>query len=371
MKPYLVDVPVLLFVFIRPDTLAEVFKEIKRARPSMLILASDGPRPNQNEDLSKILKSREIVEQVDWDCKVYKLYFDTNQGLYVMVQKALDFAFYYTDRCIFLEDDVVPSQSFFPFCAELLERYKEDLRINMICGMNHLGKYTKPEADYFFSEAAAIWGFAMWKRTYLGFYDACYGKSEYTMERLKDKNKNRKPFNKDLKEYYKYHTVNGHPGGPEFYLRFTGCSQSRLNIIPTKNLIKNIGFGEGATHSAGELVKLPLSVQKIFNMKVYKLTFPLAHPDYVIGDTRYEQLQDKITANGHPLRLGIRKAEGFWRRLFYGDYKKLHTKVKKYLLKTFSYSIILLQSGLETGSFLFHKYVQLEKSNKKNTNKIK
>ncbi|BCJ94684.1 hypothetical protein acsn021_22530 [Anaerocolumna cellulosilytica] len=365
MKPYLVDVPVLLFVFIRPDTLTKVFNEIKKARPRILILASDGPRDNHPEDMEKILKSREIVNEVDWDCKVYKLYFENNQGLYVMVQKALDFTFYYTDRCIFLEDDVVPSQSFFPFCAELLEKYKDDLRINMICGMNHLGIYKEPEADYFFTEAAAIWGFAMWKRTYLGFYDACYGKSNYTMGRLKEKTRNRKPFYKNLREYCVNQTVNGHLGGPEFYLRFTGCSQNRLNIIPKKNLIKNIGFGEGATHSAGDLAKLPLSVQKVFNMKVYPLTFPLTHPDYVIGDAKYEQLQDKITANNHPLMLALRKAEGFFRRLYYDKSACFKVSAGKYLLKLLYYSIVTFQSSLELGSFLLHKYILVIKGHKK------
>jgi hypothetical protein len=362
LKPYLADVPVLLFVFIRPDTLKEVFQEIKKARPSMLILASDGPRDNHPEDKEKISKSREIVEQVDWDCKVYKLYFETNQGLYVMVQKALDFTFYYTDRCIFLEDDVVPSQSFFPFCAELLEKYKEDLRINMICGMNHLGTYKETDADYFFTEAAAIWGFAMWKRTYLGFYDACYGKSNYTMARLKDKTRNRRLFYKNLKEYYKTNTVNGHLGGPEFYLRFTGCSQNRLNIVPKKNLIKNIGFGEGATHSAGELKQLPYRVQKVFNMKTHQLTFPLTHPDYVIGDTRYEYLQNKITANNYPLLAALRKGEGFIRRRYYDNHTNVTSKYVKFLLKLLYHGIVTFQCSFELVSFLLYKYVSFMKT---------
>ena len=45
------------------------------------------------------------------------------------------------DRGIVLEDDDVVSDSFFYFCEELLEKYKDDERINMICGMNHLGHY--------------------------------------------------------------------------------------------------------------------------------------------------------------------------------------------------------------------------------------
>lgn len=359
MKPYLVDVPVLLFVFVRPDTLAVVFEEVKKARPSMLFLASDGPRTHKPGDKERIRKSREIVEQVDWDCKVYKLYFDTNQGLYQMVQKALDFTFYYTDRCIFLEDDVVPSQSFFPFCAQLLEKYKDDLRINLICGMNHLGEYPEPTADYFFTDAAAIWGFALWKRTYMEFYDSCYGRSTYIMKMLRDKTRNRKGFYTNLKEYYEKHTVNGHPGGPEFFIRLTGCSQNRVNILPARNLIKNIGYGEGATHSAGDLKLLPSRVQKIFDMKVYELEFPLKHPQYVISDSRFERKQNLVTANNHPLRAVSRRAEGCLRRFYYKDKSGLKEDVTVFFGSVFCRIITFMQTGMELGSFILHKSTKL------------
>lgn len=82
MKPYLVDVPVLLFVFIRPDTLEKVFEVIREARPSKLFLVSDGPRINNEADRKLIEESRTIVNNIDWECEVNRLYFDENQGMY-------------------------------------------------------------------------------------------------------------------------------------------------------------------------------------------------------------------------------------------------------------------------------------------------
>ena len=79
-------------------------------------------------------------EEIDWECTVYKFYEDHNNGLYTMGRKVADFIWETVDRCIFLEDDHIPSISFFRYCAELLEHYKDDLRIECICGMNHLGK---------------------------------------------------------------------------------------------------------------------------------------------------------------------------------------------------------------------------------------
>lgn len=316
-KPYLVDVPVLLFVYIRPNTLRCVFDVIKEARPSKLFLISDGPRPGKPDDRLRIAESRKIVEEIDWDCDVYPLYYEENHGLYSMVKEALDFVFYYVDRCIFLEDDVVPSISFFRYCAELLERYQDDIRINMICGMNHLGVYSEPGTDYFFSEASSIWGFALWRRTYQAFYDHTYGADKYTLDRLKENAKKYKAFIKALDGYYQNELYEGHIAGPEFYLRFIVCSQNKVNIVPKYNMISNIGFCEGSTHAPNELRKMPKGIQKMFQMKTYEYAFPLQHPRYIASDKKYEKKVLRILARNHPIVAFYRKCEGLFRRIYF------------------------------------------------------
>ena len=323
MKEHLVNVPVLLFVFIRPDSLKRVFEVIKEARPSIIFLVSDGPRENVKTDKERIEASRKIVEDIDWDCKIYKLYSDVNQGMYATIRRALDYTFSIVDRCIFLEDDVVPSVSFFQYCDELLEKYKDDFRINMICGMNHLVEYDKPDADYFFSEAASIWGFARWRRTYEAFYDITYGTDHYIMARMKENAKKDRAFKLALEEYYRNEIINGHIAGPEFFLRFIMYSQNKINIIPKKNMIQNIGFTEGSTHATNELRKMSKGIQQVFNMKTYDCTFPLKHPKYVIADKNYEKKQNRIMAKNHSLISIYRKCEGIIRRIYFGDSKLL------------------------------------------------
>ena len=44
MKPALVDVSVLILFFNRPKLLAQVFEQVKKARPARLFLYQDGPR---------------------------------------------------------------------------------------------------------------------------------------------------------------------------------------------------------------------------------------------------------------------------------------------------------------------------------------
>lgn len=129
MKPYLVDVPVKINIWTRPECQRKQFEVIKQARPSILFVTSDGGRNEREWQL--IYQNRKIYdEEIDWDCKVYKLYMDHNLGMYAMGEKRTELIWNTVDRCIMLEDDILPSVSFFQYCAELLEKYKDDERIN-------------------------------------------------------------------------------------------------------------------------------------------------------------------------------------------------------------------------------------------------
>jgi hypothetical protein len=318
-KTSLVDVPVLLLVFVRPDKLRQVFDVIKKARPSVLLLVSDGPRKDVASDLKNITDSRKVVEDIDWDCQVHKLYFEENHGMYATFKNALDYTFSIVDRCIFLEDDIVTSVSFFQFCADLLEKYKDDLRVNMICGMNHLGEYKGPQSDYFFSRGASIWGHAYWRRTYEQFYNFDYGDDQYIMDLVIEDDVQYNVFSDVFKGYLKDKNFGGHPAGPEFFLYLNRCLNSFVNIIPTKNMVQSIGYGDESSHST-HLHKLPAAIQALYNMKIHEYEFPLKHPKYVISDNNYFREIMKITARSHPFLKFCRKSESIFRRIVYSDF---------------------------------------------------
>ena len=166
MKPYLVDVPVAIQAFIRPQMLEQQWAVIKEARPSVLFVRSDGPRDTVPTDAELIAKSRAITEDIDWECTVYRLYEEKNIGMYGMMKKCPPFIWSKVDRCIFLEDDQIPSVSYFRFCAELLEKYKDDLRIERITGVNLCEKWEDTPDDYLFARVPTSSGTAMWRRSY-------------------------------------------------------------------------------------------------------------------------------------------------------------------------------------------------------------
>ena len=317
MKEYLVDVPVLLDAFVRPHKLKEVFESIKKARPSTLFIVSDGPREGYPNDWEKIQQSRSIVEDIDWDCKVYKLYYEKNLGMYGRTHTK-EFIFSKVDRFIRLEDDIVPHPDFFRLAAELLEKYKDDLRINMICGMNHLGVYDQQGADYFFTKAESIWGFATWKRSYdskekMNFN---YNSSSYLTKLIKMRAKDYNRFKEELINYPIDDNYGGHPPGSEFWFRYNVMAQNQLNIVVSKNMINCIGYGSDSTHSA-ELKRLTRSKQKLYNMKTHGLDFPIKHPACIVEDKIYEKKVNNIMRPKNIFIRSLRFIENVLRYLLY------------------------------------------------------
>lgn len=318
--PALTNIPVLLMIFVRPEKLVESFGEVKKARPSKLLIVSDGPRLTHPNDKKLNEECKKIVLDIDWECEIFYKYSEVNQGMYVTAYESLKWAFGLVDRLVFLEDDVVPNQSFFPFCEELLEKYKDDLRIHSICGMNHAGIYTPPTADYFFAKAGSIWGFALWKRTFDTFeYDLNFSQDVYSFNLLI--NSYQKTYRKHKKEAIlskrNKFEENNEMGDFELINSASFFLSNGVMIIPKKNMINCIGISENAGHNVNHPLKLPKSLRRLFYMETYELSFPISHPKYVIADPDYEKLVLNYMGKNGLVRFS-RRVEGIIRRLFYG-----------------------------------------------------
>lgn len=326
MKEWLVDVPVQINIWIRPEQQRRQFEIIREARPRILFLVSDGGR-NQ-EEWDAIGENRRMYdEEVDWDCEIYRTYKDENCGMYYMAGEIYSLVWSKVDRCIFLEDDILPSVSYFQFCAEILERYKDDLRVSMVCGMNHAKEWESEHVDYFFSRRGSIWGLAFWKRTYELNWNTDYQENPYLLDALFSWTKDKKDYKAQAMSYIRTGYCDGHPPGPEFYLKNSHFAQYQLAIIPSKNMIRNIGFGESSAHG-DSLERLPRATRRLFDMPTYELEFPLRHPNFVIPDVKYEAEHARITGYGHPIISRFRQIERFFLILKSGDFDYLLQKVK-------------------------------------------
>ncbi len=328
MKDYLVDVPVKLNIWIRPECQRAQFEVIKQARPSTLFLMSDGGR-NEKEWEAIYANRRIFDEEIDWNCTVYKIYEDYNNGLYAMGKKCTSFIWSKVDRCIFLEDDHIPAVSFFRYCAELLEKYKDDERIEMICGHNpHVTYEDASPYDYYFTENGwSIWGLATWKRaSYNREYPFDYADNEYIKRCLKD---NLNDFwYKKVEGYCDGKLVDNHVPGGEYFHAVNSVLFHRLTIMPTRNMIKNIGY-VGAHFDNEKQSKKKM----YFGAPTYEIDFPIKHPKYVIDDKYYGREYDKLLnhVKVHPVIYFFKRIKNFFMLLFGG---KLISVLKKKMYPT-------------------------------------
>lgn len=161
------NIPVLLIIFNRPETTKKVFQRIELIKPKKLYIVADGPRSEKEIDLIK--QSREIVEKVNWDCEIHKKYSSNNLGCGINVSEGITWFFEKEEMGIILEDDVIPSLSFFEFAEKLLHKYKDDTRIMHISAVRYNEERSRDNYSYFFSRYAHIYGWATWKRAWNEF----------------------------------------------------------------------------------------------------------------------------------------------------------------------------------------------------------
>jgi hypothetical protein len=274
-------------------------ERIRQAEPPKLFVGADGPRPDHPDDTKNCEEAREVATRVDWDCEVHTLFRDENLGLKEAVSSAITWFFEHVEKGIILEDDCVPHPTFFPYCENLLERYRGDTRVSMISGQNPLGTWKENEGSYHFSHFGGVWGWATWREMW-SMYDidedtagpdyvwkileGALGDKHQVVLRSRGVNR---ALSGDLESWaYQW-----------FYARLLNHT---LTVAPSRNLITNIGFGETATHTT----KANNRRQESGNIE-----FPLTPPKVVFPDQKYDRewFRRVRNLNGYSLKRVIKR----------------------------------------------------------------
>lgn len=307
--------PVLFIIFNRPDTTAKVFEAIRAAAPSRLYVAADGPRSDRPGEAALCNDARSIATAVDWPCTLKTLFRDSNLGCGDGPRTAIDWFFEQENEGIILEDDCLPSPQFFPFCKELLDRYRADHRIMAVCGSNYAPKRLTSNESYYFSYFPDIWGWATWRRAW-NLYDRNLTRwSEFKsighsapLERMPEWRY----------RYWKCHFDLTEEGKEvdwwDYQWIFTVLHAGGLACYPTRNLVSNLGFRPDATHTkvAAETQSLP----SIANLPVASILFPLTHPKKIVRNERMERSFDMARFGIGPRPTYLTRAyKGFLRRI--------------------------------------------------------
>lgn len=263
--------PVAFIIFNRPDTTERVFAEIAKAKPTKLLVVADGARTDKAGEAEKVAATRSIIDRVDWDCEVLTNYSDSNLGCKHRVSSGIDWVFEQVEECIILEDDCLPDPTFFRFCQELLERYRNDQRIGMISGDNFQFGNRRNDDSYYFSKYVHIWGWATWRDRWQSSYDVELKKWPAIRDGgwVEDIVGNKKEVANWMKIFDC--TYKGVIDTWDYQWVFANWIEGRINIVPNVNLISNIGFArDDATHTTGNNIAA--------NMQIYSIDFPMKNP---------------------------------------------------------------------------------------------
>ena len=264
------DTPVLLIGFNRPELLQRVIDRLREVRPRSVFLAVDGPRTMHPDDLGRVQHVRDCANQLDWDCDVQTLFREENLGCGRAVSGAITWFFSHVDAGIILEDDILPDRSFFPYAEELLDRYRDDQRVIGVSGSSYLPPdVTTTHDSYRFSIIPNIWGWATWSDRWDRYqFDIQGWRRRLPSRRL-------------------WHWVHHSPWAFAFWsaqfdlvgrhridtwdlqLVAAAMATGGLTATPNTNLVENIGWGEGSTHTQ----RVPRHLQPVQSVE-----FPLRHP---------------------------------------------------------------------------------------------
>ncbi len=291
--------PVALIIFNRKDTTEKVIEALRQVKPPKLFVIADGPRPDQPGEAEKCAATRAVVDQVDWECEIFKNYSDINLGCGVRPATGISWVFDQVEEAIILEDDCLPHPTFFQFCEELLEKYRDDKRIMQIAANNFQfsNKYWQSDCSYYFSRYCVNWGWASWRRAwqYYDFNIKSWPEIKETIwwKTWLGNQKHTKYWTKKFDELY-----NSPKNDIWDYQWLLSCwIQNGLSITPNINLVSNIGFNEAATHTISE-------VSKHGNVPAKAMNFPLKHPAFVISNVEADNfLQNTFHNLTVPMRI--------------------------------------------------------------------
>jgi hypothetical protein len=283
--------PVLFLVFNRPEPTQQVFQAIRVYQPSRLYVAADGPRPEKGGEWTLCAETRSVLKGVDWDCKVETLFRDRNLGCGTAVSEAINWFFDQEEEGIILEDDCLPDPSFFSFCEEMLERYRDQPEVGSVSGNNFLPRGLHMEQPYGFSKYVQIWGWATWRRFWKNYDFKLAGEWSEWNEIIRRVNPVQNQANYWLQIFKTLRA--GLIDTWDYQVMFSSWRHEYVHIFPNRNLVANLGYGTDATHTN---FQSPLAHLPRESIKDYRVTLPVTVDTEVDNATFYFRFLESLTS---------------------------------------------------------------------------
>lgn len=274
--------PILLITFNRPDHTRRVLTEILKQEPQDLYVCQDGAREGNENDRVKCQEVRDVINELTApyavghkDFALHTLYQKQNLGCGHGPQAGITWFFENVEQGIIMEDDCLPHLDFFGYCEELLERYKDDERVQFINSTLYHDRW-KCDCSYGFGHYMITGAWAGWRSTWQGFdldlLDLNAWKFRRQVLRL---TKNQAEANW---WYFKVKEIQADESKKSYWdyqMQIHLFKNEALAIYPKVNLVANIGFDAEGTHTKWNDGRGDKSVFPIL---------PLIHPKYITVD---------------------------------------------------------------------------------------
>lgn len=300
------NIPIVLFIFKRADKSALIIDRLSQIKPTKLYIIADGAR--NDEEQTQIDECRRKVEShINWTCEVIKNYAPKNRGVFENIAGGAKWVFEKEESAIFLEDDNFPALSFFPFCQEMLETYKDNEQILWICGSNYLIKSDfKDGASYSFTQNMLPCGWASWAYKFNKYYQSDFQLwSDPHIRNKIQKMDYSRALKKQEKNSWEAEIYRKHESGKfaswDYQMSFTLRAFDLLGIIPKYNQIKNIGIDENSIHGGNSINNEMTS--RFCENEILELEFPLIHPQVIQLDKSQERTLAKVITLPLAMRL--------------------------------------------------------------------
>lgn len=290
-------IPIVLFIFKRTDKLFLILDRISKISPLKLYLIGDGGRTVEEHKEIELIRTK-VESYITWDCNIITRYANENIGVYANIAGGVKWVFQNEEKAIFLEDDNLPELSFFPFCEDILEYYKDDTRILWICGTNYLIEYEpKDNSSYVFTQHMMPCGWASWSKKFLKYYDGDLSllEDEYISKRIK-REKYYRPLMKQ--DWYNWvHELQRKKQGKKFLswdyqMSFTERVHGMYAVVPKYNQITNIGVDLDSIHKGSSFNNE--MTRRFCGLVTKEIEFPLQHPKALLTDEEFEYRVAKI-----------------------------------------------------------------------------
>jgi len=261
--------PIVLFVYNRPQHTLKTLEALMQnelAEMSELFIFCDGPKPNAiKADLDKIDAVHTLILKKQWCKKVSIKKAEVNKGLADSIVEGVTEIVNKYGKIIVLEDDIVTSKGFLRYMNEALDLYENEPKVMQISGFMVPSKVELEQTGLF--RCPASWGWATWNSSWK-YYN--HNTSELVSKITKE---DINTFNLDDNYHYYDQLVDNDSGKLKTWAVRWYASiyfQRGLCLYPKKALIKNIGFGTGATNTSSSVIE-----SYVFNKKNLLATLSL------------------------------------------------------------------------------------------------